>query len=485
MKKVISCILAAAMIAMAVAMTSCEEKPAVTGKNTGTAPVTGTVTGAADPDPWPTADLSGKTLKIFGREDTSWKTKPDILPETEVEDDVISSEITTRNQWLKDNYGFDIEFTGTTDADWLNTAKAELQAGTAGYNLFIGNGSNLAALSKENALVDLASHDTMNLDREWWDQCSIRDLSIAGKVFFLTGSLSTSDIDCTYALYFNKAAAEENNIENPYQLVYDNKWTLDKLLEICKDVRVDTNDDGKWTDVDNYGYLCENYDSYAMFFGSGETVVKKNAEDLPEFSLETTRAADVVEAMKNYYTADGVFVNYAATITPMFQKRQSVFCGTILMKARTVFRQMDDDFGVLPLPKYESSQENYVSAVSSGTSGSLVGIPTSCDDVDSAVLMLELFTRKSHDTLRKGYYDVVVTKQSVRDEDSVKMLDIILGSRVFDAAYIYSWGGWFTWLYNIAGNPSGANIASQISAQKDKTLTDIQDTVDAFKSFIG
>ncbi|MPN40532.1 hypothetical protein SDC9_188070 [bioreactor metagenome] len=119
--------------------------------------------------------------------------------------------------------------------------------------------------------------------------------------------------------------------------------------------------------------------------------------------------------------------------------------------------------------------------------GSLVGIPNNVENPELTSFMVEMMTRKSLDTLRVAYYDVVAKNQSMRDEDSVKMLDIIIGSRVFDPYFINTWVD-NTWYYffawHVAEMPNNVQFSSQYDKQKDATEKAIQNTIDTYMSYI-
>jgi len=74
-------------------------------------------------------------------------------------------------------------------------------------------------------------------------------------MFLLTGDASLTMWQSMQGIYFNKLEAQNSQIGDLYQMVYDKQWTFDKMAEICKDVT--RNEDGvdTWTDQDFYGYL--------------------------------------------------------------------------------------------------------------------------------------------------------------------------------------------------------------------------------------
>jgi hypothetical protein len=282
---------------------------------------------------------------------------------------------------------------------------------------------------------------------------------------------------------------KKGDYEDPYQLVRDNKWTMDKMLEISKGYAADDGN-GSWGKEDTYGYIGENYDGYALFFCSGERVVSKDADDLPELVVDTPRAAEVVKKMKEFYSDNSVYIDYNATLIPMAQENRALFRGALLSAIKT-YRAMDADFGILPLPKFEASQETYGHTISVASTGCLVGIPTCTADQEKAGFMIEMLAKSSLNTLYDAYLESTVRTRGLRDEESYEMLEIITDSLVYDVAYMNSWGtqhktlGWMYYFYSISGTPTNAdNFASEISKHKDSTIVQINETIDVYKSYL-
>jgi hypothetical protein len=52
------------------------------------------------------------------------------------------------------------------------------------------------------------------------------------------------DNDSTSTLVFNKKLIQDHALENPYEIVHNNRWTLDKMIEMTRGVAQDLNGDG-------------------------------------------------------------------------------------------------------------------------------------------------------------------------------------------------------------------------------------------------
>ena len=142
------------------------------------------------------------------------------------------------------------------------------------------------------------------------------------------------------------------------------------------------------------------------------------------------------------------------------------------------FREMEVDFGVLPMPKYTADQAEYRHMVCNFPAAFI--IPQNCRDLDFAGFVTEALNAASHETVRAAYVDKCLMYKYSRDEESTGMLQIILGTMYYDPAYIYGWGN----LVNSIGMLVSKNydvLASQEKSLQKKLVSDIEDTVKAYE----
>ena len=105
---------------------------------------------------------------------------------------------------------------------------------------------------------------------------------------------------------------------------------------------------------------------------------------------------------------------------------------------------MEDDFGMLPLPKWSSDQTTYYHTVDIETP--LGGIPNTKVDTTMIGYMLEYLSYEGRETIRPAFYDQMLKRRYAQDSDSQDMLDIIFSTKTFDVAFVCNWNG----LLNIA-----------------------------------
>jgi len=96
---------------------------------------------------------------------------------------------------------------------------------------------------------------------------------------------------------------------------------------------------------------------------------------------------------------------------------------------------MDEDFGIIPWPKYDETIDNYYANVDAGCN--LYIVPITNPDPEKTSVIIEALAYESYLTVLPTYYDVVLTTKFTRDAESEDMLDIIRAGRVFDIGYYF------------------------------------------------
>lgn len=350
-----------------------------------------------------------------------------------------------------------------------------------------------ATLAAEGILENLLGDNVPYLDmsKPWWDQSFNEEMTLGGALYFTIGDIGLCNKDATPCIAFNKDLIEELQLENPYELVDDMAWTIDKIIEMSKAVKQDLNEDGKIDYQDQFGYGGQYDDMWYMFYGSGERTASIGSDGWPMITVYTERSTGVIDNIlelmqdKNYYVCAndyfGVAQWPAELVTAAFVEGRSLFN---LSSAATTdsYRDMEDDFGLVPIPLYEEGQDRYYSMVNPWTSNAFcIPIGMDSDDLEMTGITLEVMGAFSKKTLAVAYYDVALQYQKTRDDDTVRMLDIIFESRGCDIGMIYKWGGMDTMLHDLITKPAGS-FTSTYDSIKDKANADMDKTIDFYKN---
>lgn len=357
----------------------------------------------------------------------------------------INDAVLQRNQLLEDTLGIAITATEKPFRSVAEELKASILSMDDRYDICFTRLDDLTPLASEGLLVNLFDMD-LNFEEPWWDHNSINELSIQTELYFAVSDGDIVDKQTTMACMFNKKLMDEQKVEPPYQMVYDGTWTIDAMLNMAKDVKSDTDGNGIYDSEDVWPILTE-YDSATCFYYAfGGYVTKKNqTTDEPELymgsaeaRLAINKAMEVMLDHSKVYKVEQIRGKDTwLTASDMFINNQAMFRITNLTTTER-WRNMTADFGILPMPKYDENQKNYVHLCKNGATG--VCVPNTNENLDFTSICLEAFVSYSRYTLREAYFESTMQGMVSRDEETANMLDLIFDTRAFDLGYIFDFG---------------------------------------------
>lgn len=425
----------------------------------------------------PDMDWNGKeiTFLVRGPEFTEWESQDIYVAEENGEP--VNDAVYKRNAILEERYNFLIKQVDGTSAI-QSMAEKSILSGDNAYQVVMCNTQETNKMAMKGLLQDLNQVENINLSREYWDQNSIYAFTVGGKTLFMTGDLSIMANDATWIFMFNKQLHQDLQLEDPYALVKNGKWTADALYSMMKDASKDLNGDGVMKiDDDMYGLVKETTFE-GLFFSMGMRVSTMNAEGYPELSMNNERIARVMEKTAMVMEKEIAFKGDWQKIGKCFEENRALFYGEVLqcvIRRRT----MDTDFGVMPLPKLDESQEDYAHMVH--VTACMVGVPNSLDADEAAFtgFVLESVAAESRNWLVPAYYTTALEGKFMRDEESKDMLDVILRTRRYDLGYAADWGGLFGG-YVAASNKNSTDFSSVWEKYSERAVTAMEKDIAAY-----
>ncbi len=429
----------------------------------------------------PDSDFGGYAFRVYSKGDDHphWVAK-DIIAEEE-NGDPINDAVFRRNSVICERYNFKME--EIRENNWVANINRAVGAGEDAYDLLMLHPNSVINVLAENQmLTDLHDVPYMDLQAPWYDRNANESLSIGGALYATVGEISIMDNDATWVVLFNKEMAEEFDVENLYDLVKSGKWTLDRLYQLSKDVSGDINGDGILDEFDRWGVQNEPYNVMAFCQAAGEKIVDKDKDDLPYVTLGSDRFISVFTRAMDLLTDQSVCMNYqdytvkyggtdpwTECMDPAFADGRVLFNVTGLNRV-TMFRSMDADFGILPMPKFEETMESYISPVQMWCSSS-IAVLKSASDLERTGIIVEALSAESMYKLTPAYYDVTLKTKLSRDEESAEMLDLIFADRVYDIGAMYNWGNVYQLTLDLA---SAKNYNFQSAYAKNEKAIDVK-----------
>ena len=361
--------------------------------------------------------------------------------------DVVNDAIYDRNARVSERLNVNFKFIEEPGAynerkTFAQRASQSVLANDSTYDAVAGYSMAIASLAADNMLIDLNSTEYIDLAKPWWSQNLMSQSSVNGKLYFASGDISTTLTYMMYAMYFNKNIMAANNIEEPYDLVLDGKWTLDKLLELSTGVYQDLNGDGqKKVDDDLFG--LETYAVYVdpYFYSCGLRTTELDADGVPQistlFGSEQTQA--LIEKLVNAFfaTNDCVISGYdSKELYKYFEQNRFMFSAREVQYGVTNLRNADFEYGILPMPKWDEAQEDYYTIASFPYS--LYCIPLDAKNSDMSSAVLEALASESSKSITPAVFGVALKVKYSSDDKMAQMYDIIRASMTYDYGRVFT-----------------------------------------------
>ncbi len=332
-----------------------------------------------------------------------------------------------------------------TDSDFWTEKAAEnvmfqILAGDDPYDLCsLGMMNNVPAIT-EGCYLDLNQVEGLDFSKPWWNTSSFKYCELGGKLYSANCEISANVYDQLWAGFFNKQIAEDYKLDM-YSLVKNKEWTFDKLYELMELVASENGDE-----------VIDKNDMFGLESSWGSAFGFLTASDTRVLDIEDGKpyVRDVSERMFDAYTKIQKILNADCTVTDhnrasygftemeCFKSGKSLILFQVMGNAAGM-RSMDTDFGLIPFPKYDEAQEEYISYYSPATNG--VCIPITVEDVERSSKVLVMMCAYGHRDVIPAYYDVVLEEKNMRDDESVEMLDIMFANVQTDLGAVYNWNG--------------------------------------------
>jgi len=401
----------------------------------------------------------------------------------------VNDAVYKRNLRIKEKYNIEIEM--IPSGDERSAIRKAIGAGDDIYDAVVMFNNNVPGIVTANYLTNVEDLPYIDLDKPWWDP-AVNSMSIGNKNYLLSGDLLILDNEATNAILFNKDLLADLGMELPYGAAKEGKWTMDKMNGIIKGAAADLDGDGIMTALEDRWGLCVFNDTLHSFLVSGGgALAVKDENDIPYMDFASPKNLAALDKVMNLMYNPEYVLNAQAPppggrdsnafeiYTTGFGDGRILFMW-IRMRVVELFRGMEANFGILPMPKADDSQEGYRSAVNPYT-GVLLGVPKSAEDLERVSIILEALSAESLYTLQPAYYDVTLQRKLVRDDASRAMLDIIFANKVYDIGAVYSFGNCFMGYIGLYSTYS-TDIASYYATNSSAMDSDIQKIVQIFQS---
>ena len=452
------------------------------------------------------ADYNGANFRILYRNGCArgnWAAydvhKIEIATE-EQNGDVINDALYKRNKNVEDRFNVNIiglpyPSSSTAEDQVASYAKKCVLGGTDDFDLVVSWSTQIANVAAEGLFIDWNTIPDINTSKPWWISDAMDAYTINGRTYLAMNDIIFSGVVGEAAfIMFNKNLLANFGLENPYKMVEENRWTIDILDSIVKDCYVDLNGDGTRDTNNLYGFTSDAWGSaYAWMWAGGSHVTAKDADGLPYYDLYSEHNAKLLDKVYNlFYNNVGSAIRSnkdtikfgsqgSADQAYLFSLGNALFMlDRVGVLCTPEYRNAPFDFGIIPIPKYDESQEKYLTMINEHAS--VMAVPKFNGNLEMTGKIVEALAAESHKTLVPAYYEVALKTKYSRDEESVRMLDLIFEGVVYDFGLLYAIPTFDIYQTLLCAGKDGSTFASTIEKNQAKSEKKLQDILDLYDS---
>ena len=276
----------------------------------------------------------------------------------------------------------------------------------------------------------------IDLSRAYWGSGLSADLQINGENYFAVGSFNLKAFTNTACTLINRTLGERYGVSVAEEVIDSGTWTYDMLYSLAEGITTDANGDGTMDANDIYGVgHCDlrSAPATAWIAGGFRTLDKGTDGKLAVNVYGNERFVDILTMVQDklfYGDACYKVEDSASTWSTMdiFKDgRQWAMIG--VFNAIVEMRDMEDDFTVVPVPKFEESAAEYRSRTYDSY---FTLIPTTVQDTEMVGAVLEAMSYASYQDVIPAYIQTTLKGKASRDEMAAKYIQLAFDTRHID-----------------------------------------------------
>ena len=283
-------------------------------------------------------------------------------------------------------------------------------------------------------LMDLSQVEGFDFQKPWWDNSANQNLALDDHLYMAFGDVNIYLYDFHVVLLFNKLLTDEHHLDL-YTMVDDGSWTIEKFIETT--TLALPSPDGNSNNA-RLGYTGHTINMCGFIHGADVDLFNYDEDGIPFLESVNESYLNVITAYSNLFQDKTICNTDDAYLMDTFAAQKAVFVGNAIGRM-SVLREAELDYGLLPFPKRDTAQKEYISYMTNQIQPTV--IPKTISDIERAAVILENLSAESYRIVRPEYFHVLLESKYVRDLKSMKNMQMIFECETrFEIEDIYSWG---------------------------------------------
>ena len=388
------------------------------------------------PDNLPEQTFDGRSYIIAVEQ-----TKEYEITSEELTGEATNDAVYDRNLRIEDRFDVKIESLVTSDYPYDNV-KTVVTSGTYAYDI-VGFWNFKAFVPiTAGVLYNWCDMPYIDLEQPWHNKLANDPATIGGKLYAINSDLSISTLQYTYGMFFNYNIWANYGYtgQDLYDMVFDGSWTVEKMQSLTTGIWEDTNGDGIHDRNDIHGY--------SVYLGLNTTDVWLAAFDLDVATIQDDGSFEITffnektvtaleKAIALSYDEVGTYRNTVEwrDVPRAFAEGKIAMTQLYFGETTESLGEMEDTYGILPLPKFDENQEGYYT--NAWDQFSVFAIPLTITDADKEVtgIIFEALCAESYKTVFPAYYDQALKSRYSAEPATAEIIDLIMAGRKLEFTF--------------------------------------------------
>ncbi len=350
---------------------------------------------------------------------------------------VLSAAKHERNRKVEEQWNVSIVSTSVDPDSFQTLVQAAVQADEYYADLLMIPQYMIGSFVADGSLMNLNSMPFLDLEQPYFDTSSVEAATVGNNIYAAAGAASFDETTLT-GMYFNRDLFEALGIDAPYAAVYDGVWTWDRYFAIT-DSLSDINEANGTAYASFTAHSTAESLPATVFFSAGGRFVRSDGKSAPTIAYSADDAA-IAQRVTTLFSDPNAHRDFETGVT-RFYTGDALFMMDRLY-IMTWMPNGSQNWGILPMPKADESQADYISLVDK--EALFFASQKNNIDAERTAVILSALNAASYQLISDAYIDYAMY-HLVRDNDSANMLDILIRTRTYD----------FTWSFG----PSNSTLA--------------------------
>lgn len=350
----------------------------------------------------------------------------------------LKSAVTSRNSKAKSLYNVDIKYTfesgnAANQDQFSSKVRTACMSGDATFDLVLPQARYGVALGLEGLYHNFNDSPYIQWDEPWYYQNINVNAEILDQTYFLASAFLMDKLHAAEVVLYNVDMGRDNGISEKeiYSHVTNGTWTIDVFEEYASRITVEAGE----TEPEAYGCVTGGHGVRALMIGSDTPFVEKTSDGKQQIVYYNEHLVDVFNKVNTFINKRNYVVcDDSDAKLKWFPNGDSLFAlAYIGMMSEGDNLNSEVDFAILPIPKYNSEQENYITDVQRWE---MVSSPIVAD-FERACLVLDALSYYTYAEVIPEYWDTLIGYRLARDAQVNQIVETIRSTITYDFTAIF------------------------------------------------